>query len=158
VLNPELCRLIGSSVGEQRTLVVVRHTNGYQIRRESSIPTATLAVARFQAAVMSATTDWIAAGELSDVHVAILTSSWSSADDMRMRESIDRFGFSDPWSGSGAVVLSYVLAAVSLKEFSSLPDALAHAWQVLNDQDEAALRDWPQRDRFSSWCRPMAET
>ena len=96
--------------------------NAALIRRKTSIPTAALAAKRFEVGVLSAVTDWLAAGLLSDIHVAMVLTSVPADMEPRIRDSLSKFRFSDPWSRAGLVSLEAAVVALDLAGFASLDD------------------------------------
>jgi hypothetical protein len=131
---------------------VVKLVNHGLIRRRTSIPTAALALKRFEVGVLTATTEWIGGGSLSDVHVGMLLREVRSDLTIAIRDSVARLNFVDPYSGAGTVELHIIAASVDLAGAPSLDDAFHRIQIRLTEASSNLPQDWRSDDRIEEWC------
>jgi hypothetical protein len=89
-MNKAFCELLGRSVDRNLELLVVKWSNWPKPRR-LDIPTASLAIERFQAAVAAHRSDWLGAGALSVSHFALVLPSLARVQSGDLLEAMDLF-------------------------------------------------------------------
>jgi hypothetical protein len=143
---------IRGGLGRRQTIVVTKLVNAHEIRHRNSIPTTALAIARFEAAVTAATTEWIEAGPLSSTHMALLMRSRVDGLDSAISESLARYGFEDPFTGGGTVELEAISVSVGLTRQKSLAALFVQVERKLQAASVTLPDGWRFEDRTRQWC------
>lgn len=146
-----LRRVLEHSLGTDTHVVVAKFANYGAIIRDRSIPTAALAVKRFEVGVLASTTDWFGAGLLSEVHVAMLLARLPSDVQPLIGNGLARFAFSDPYSEAGIVDMHATTVAVDLAGFAIVEDLFHGITERLVDAARELPHEWNTPDRSDRW-------
>lgn len=141
---------------DDSVLVVARLVGLQQIRERVPIPTANLAVTRFEAGVLASSSDWISAGWISKHAFGLVFPFMPSRIDEAVAASTSRYSFQDPWGGFGSVSLACVVASVQMSGSISFRGLLEEAARRVNSQLAEAGRD-DYSDPLEGWC-PQVST
>jgi hypothetical protein len=154
MLDPVLCHEIGVALSSTSWLVVCGFGNGREIQQSTTIPTTSLAFTRFHAACVSARTDWVAAGWLSEGHVGMVLPDLPPDLDATIQGAMARFAFRDRYVRR-EIQLTAIVTAVRCDAAPTVDGLLEVAAADISARGAPSTKDTPRFGMVGS-CRDEA--